>query len=987
MANVEHGVEFVLSNGRTVRAVPVAPHTFRIRLETAWPCAESPLVRYGILRHPEQPCDFVRDDTADSLSITTEQASLRIDRQDGQLSMHNALNQEVFRTAAAPIIGDEGGFGISFALTEGERLYGLGDAEPNRMRLRGVRASIQVVPKESSSPIPYVMSSRGWAILINTTWPHAFDVGSAADDRMTVDSLEGELDFYLFYGSGFGELLDRYTDIAGKPRLLPVWAYGLTYIRDMLTSDREVLDDVLKFREEGIPCDMIGLGSGWTEKDKDGSTRKKWNSRRFSTPFHHDDRSFTFTDILRRHGFKLGLLTHCFDYDLTACEERQTEDPSLASEQPQEPWYEHLRKFAHDGVASFRFSSLSQIEPAPDRTWANGMSGRELGNLYPVLLGKQVHEGFAAQTGQRPFIHSVIGYTGIQSFSVMESGKYNSRGAAVLRALNLGLSGHAHAAPHINVDVREGIHSGFLQPWSLINSGSHFRNPCLLDKSLRATFRKYARLRYRLMPYLYSAAHVAARTGMPITRAMPLLFPDDPNCEDLHQQYMLGDFLLVGVFTDRVYLPAGRWIDYWTGEPYDGGQTIVCTVPDDAGGPLFVRDGAILPLWPEMDFIGQVPVERLILHMYPRQRSQCAIYEDDGATFAYLRGEVAVTTVDCEAEASRITVRISRRLGSYAGMPVRRDYELCIYTGSKPSGIRLNDKPLPEFKRRGKANPPYGWQYDRLTASIRLLVPEAADGEEFACLTVVRAADVRKERRRTDQEQRGPGPASAADSVAPVSKSPSRAADAGKRWLLALQAGEPGEVEAALLAWWQEGMRQAKTDSDWRLHLFNGCTLLVRHAERRDWAATEVFGSDMELIYMLQSIRLPEEGYALLQRLVRRILQYARPVAEPTVHPVVREALAIVERELERKLSLQQVAERTNVHPFYLSRLFKQQVGQSFSDYVLKHRMERARTLLDSGLKVYEAAALSGFRDTSHFSRVFAKYWGAPPAAYKPLNL
>ncbi|MEF3310066.1 glycoside hydrolase family 31 protein [Paenibacillus sp. GYB004] len=92
----------------------------------------------------------------------------------------------------------------------------------------------------------------------------------------------------------------------------------------------------------------------------------------------------------------------------------------------------------------------------------------------------------------------------------------------------------------------------------VINSGSYFRNPCVLEKPLRDMFRKYARLRYRLLPYVYATAHVAARTGMPIARAMPLMFPDDPHCGELLQQYMLGPFLLVAVFTDRVYLPAGR---------------------------------------------------------------------------------------------------------------------------------------------------------------------------------------------------------------------------------------------------------------------------------------------------------------------------------------------------------------------------------------------------------------------------------------------
>ncbi|MDF2723924.1 MAG: xylS, partial [Paenibacillus sp.] len=662
MKAVEQGEPFTLFHGHTMRVVPVGPCTFRIRLKRAGGAfAEPPLLRYGILREPENRCPYEQVEDDEAITIATTQAELRIDRRDGQWSLCDGQRGELLRTAAAPSVGRSGGFELCCTLDEGETVYGLGNAAEERMQLRGSKVEIRLDPKVSSAPIPYVMSSRGWAILMNTTWAHTFDIGSAIHDVMTVAGEHGELDFYLFCGSGYGELLDRYTEIAGKPRLLPIWAYGLTYIRDILTNDREVLDDVLKFRQEDIPCDMVGLGRGWTETDQDGSTHKKWHPGRFSIPSGHIDNSYTFTDTLRRNGFKLCLLMHCFGYDLTEYEERKmkpAEEAGDAAGEHPERWYDHFRTFAAEGVAAFRFTSFSRIEPTPGRSWANGMNDDELANLYPVLLGKQVHEGYAEQTGKRPFIHTVAGYTGNQQFTAMESGKYNSRGGAVLRALNLGVSGHAHVASHINIDIREGIHCGFLQPWAFINSGSHFRNPCVIEKPLREMFRKYARLRYRLIPYLYATAHSAARTGMPIARAMPLLFPEDPQCADLQRQYMLGDYLLVGAYINSVYLPEGRWIDFWTGATCEGGQTITCAVPDDAGGPLFIREGAILPMWPEMDYIEKSSVERMELHVYPGQAdSQFTLYEDDGETFGYLHGRLAVTVVRCEAGASHITIR------------------------------------------------------------------------------------------------------------------------------------------------------------------------------------------------------------------------------------------------------------------------------------------------------------------------------------------
>src|SRR5207244_2325986 len=113
-----------------------------------------------------------------------------------------------------------------------------------------------------------------------------------------------------------------------------------------------------------------------------------------------------------------------------------------------------------------------------------------------------------------------------------------------------------------------GVHFGFLQPWSQHNNWAYARQPWFLGKQAEAIFRDYARLRYSLMPYIYSAAHVGHLTSMPILRPMPLMYPDDLRLADCTTQYMLGDSLLVTAFTDTVYLPEGRWIDYWTGVEY-----------------------------------------------------------------------------------------------------------------------------------------------------------------------------------------------------------------------------------------------------------------------------------------------------------------------------------------------------------------------------------------------------------------------------------
>ncbi|MDF2719952.1 MAG: xylS, partial [Paenibacillus sp.] len=227
----------------------------------------------------------------------------------------------------------------------------------------------------------------------------------------------------------------------------------------------------------------------------------------------------------------------------------------------------------------------------------------------------------------------------------------------------------------------------------------------------------YAKLRYRLLPYIYSAAHVAARTAMPIIRAMPLAYPDDPQSDGLTQQYMLGDYLLVAAFTNDVHLPEGVWIDYWSGERFVGPADMKANVPDNRGGPLFVKAGAIIPVWPEMDYVGQKPLDTIGLHIYPHGKSEFALYEDDGTTCRYVDGGLAVTSISSENSANEIRIRIGVREGRYEGMPERRSYEISIHAEGEPFEVTANGERL---------QPNEQWRY--ADGTITLKVDEDAAG-------------------------------------------------------------------------------------------------------------------------------------------------------------------------------------------------------------------------------------------------------------------
>jgi alpha-glucosidase len=325
-----------LTNGGTLRVQVLTPQTFRIRLRQDGRFPEPAMIRYGILRAdwPEVPVTIDESETA--VTFQTAAASLAVDRASGQVTLRNAEGQVLTQDRTPPWSDAERGFGAEFSLADGERLYGLGDVTRDRIQKRGYKTIMWVRNVASYVPIPYVMSSRGWALFLNTTWRHYFDLGATQPDRLRFFGQRGELDYYLFVGPDYPTLLNLYTDVAGKPHLLPQWGYALTFVCNQQANAREMLDDCLNFRREGIPCDLVGLEPGWMEKHYDFSTEKKWHPERFYLPYWAPKGPQTFLGAAERLGFKVSLWL-CCDYDLTFEEERRAGAAGHPQEQTTPP--------------------------------------------------------------------------------------------------------------------------------------------------------------------------------------------------------------------------------------------------------------------------------------------------------------------------------------------------------------------------------------------------------------------------------------------------------------------------------------------------------------------------------------------------------------------------------------------------------------------------------------------------------------------------
>ncbi len=738
--------DFKLSNGSFMRVQALSEEIFRIRIETASSFAEPALVRYGLVKSDWKDFPVDVQESPERLSLKTAKALLEVSRKDGSFKLLRANGAPLLESSSAPYCDGAEGFGASFKLDAGERLYGLGDVTRDRIQKRGFKTRMWVVNVKSYAPIPVLSSSKGWALTVNTTWRHYFDAGASDSNILKFWGRRGSLDFHLAAGEGIPSLIDRITEITGKPALLPLWGYGLTFVCNEKANAKEMLDDCANFRREGIPCDLVGLEPGWMSKHYDTSINKDWHPERFYIPSWvrkpgdvSGGNDQTFMGAARRLGFKVSLWL-CEEYDLSFEEERQAGNPDCGLKKPksegrseddfeqdehfgheprrmdqitkpEQPWFEHLKKFVDDGASAFKLDGAFQVNEHPDRKYGNGMDDEEMHNLYPSILNKQMAKGFASHTGRRAMIYSSGGYLGIQRYSATWAGDTGGGPKPLISMLNHGLSGHVNTSCDMDVFNPESIHFGFLQPWSQVNSWAYWRHPWLLGDKLKKLFTDYARLRYKLIPYVYSSAYQAHLTGLPIMRAMSLVTPDDPAADSLLCQYMLGDYLLTGVFSKTIEIPSGVWFDFWTGERIQGPVKLDVKYPEGKGGPLFVKAGALIPTWPKMDYVGQVPLDAVGLLAYPGADGSFTLYEDDGVSLSYQSGERAETLIEMKSSGESAAITIHPRKGSYKGMPEKRIFDVEAFSEARPKSVSVDGKAV-------------RWAYDEAAKLVRLSVSE-----------------------------------------------------------------------------------------------------------------------------------------------------------------------------------------------------------------------------------------------------------------------
>lgn len=743
-ANPTHKVK--INDGLTVSVEACSGSIFRIKVSPRKDFTESLMERYELIKTDWSEVKTDISDKGGVWTLKTPEYSLAINKKTGVMTVKDAKGGKVIREVrflpekeglcgemrsfinekyadlkvadnGGGIIGDDNGkFGevdkheipaadavsiLSFSMEDGERFYGGGSTSRDHIQHRGEFLRMWTTYQQTEIPMPFMMSSRGWGVYNNSTRKSFFDIGNQQKSKFNIINTFDEADFFLMMGKDMPAILNEYTLVTGRTYVLPKWAYGLCFGPNMREEQFDILNDAVRFRQFDVPCDVFWLEPQWMEKRYDFSTKKKWNYDRFSPePYWLQDQypktmhNRLFIGKLRSMGFHLGLWL-CEEYDLSIQEEDIIAERTGGKLSGQEHWMDHLTVFMDQGVEGFKLDPARTIDNHTNWEYYNGRTDKEMHNLNQVLLPKQMRELGRKYNGKRTWHHYCGGWSGTQHWTASTSGDNGGGKTALYDQLNLGMSGFLNTSCDVMSVPRElemqGLHFGLFLPWVQINSWFSMMHPFYYAKEEQDIYRFYVKLRYSLAPYIYSMALEAAQNGMPIVRSMPLCFPEDRNCDDMTYQYMFGDNFCVGIFTNEIYLPKGTWTDAWSGEKIvSKGETFTREYPSNRAGLLFIREGAIIPTQPDVEYLGARPFDRVILKVYPHGDSAYTMLDDDGESYEYENGGIASTLFESHERDGGVEVVVNPVQGSFKGMPSEREYSFRIQRDSRPASVSLN---------------------------------------------------------------------------------------------------------------------------------------------------------------------------------------------------------------------------------------------------------------------------------------------------------
>ena len=629
----------------------------------------------------EEPVNAVIEENDEMFSFTSGKLTARVQkgenwRVDYVAEDGRVLTSSAFRGMGRALDKDTGKtyMSDSLMLDVGECVYGLGERfaayVKNGQSIDMWNADGGTASEQTYKNIPFYMTNRGYGIFVEDTSDVSFEVASEKVERVQF-SAEGETIVYdVIYGGTPKAVLDGYTALTGRPALMPAWSFGLWLSTSFTTNydEKTATSFIQGMADRDIPLSVFHFDCFWMKGFN--WCDFTWDEETFPDPVgmlkRYHDRGLHLccwinpyigqASPLFREGMEHGYLLKKTNGDVWQTDLWQAGMGILDVTNPDaRAWYcGYLRKILRMGVDCLKTDFGERI-PVRDIAYYDGKDPLHMHNYYTFLYNKMVFDLLKEERGEGEAILFARSATaGSQQFPVHWGGDNSASYISMAETLRAGLSmshsgfgfwshdisGFEQTAP---ADVyKRWAAFGLLSSHSRLHGSSSYRVPWLFDEESCDVVRKFTRLKCRLMPYLYGAAVEAHEHGTPMMRPMMLEFPDDPACDTLDRQYMMGESLLVApVFhADShvdYYLPDGLWTSLLDGRKVQGGHWQRET-HDFLSLPLMVRPGTVLPMGKHDDRPDYDYTDGLELHVYQLAEGQTVTVK-----IPDLKGQLAAT--------------------------------------------------------------------------------------------------------------------------------------------------------------------------------------------------------------------------------------------------------------------------------------------------------------------------------------------------------
>ncbi len=633
---------------------------------------------------------------------------------------------------------------LEFEWQPGEALYGLGSHEEGMMNLRGQHQYLY--QQNMKVAVPVLLSTRGYGILRDSYSLMTFHDDAFGSYLWT--EVDDELDFYFIYGPEFDQIVRSIRRLTGKAPMLPRWAFGYIQSKEHYVSQSELIDITKEYRKRGLPLDCIV--QDWKSWTGDLWGEKTLDPERFPDPkgmmdeLHHLNTRLMISiwpilnpggsnwREMRDQGCLLGnqATYDAFQEKARSLYWRHAND-GLFTHGIDAWWCDCTEPFQSDWVGAFKPEPEERLRINTEE--AKRYIDAEYLNAYSLRHSQGIYEG-QRKTGSDKRVVNLTrsGYIGQQRYGTITwSGDVSATWDTLRRQIADGLNFCVTGLPYWTTDigaffvkddpalwfwdgdfdlgvadmgyrelyVRWFQYGTFLpmfrshgtdtprEIWRFGETGEIFYD----------TLVKFLRLRYRLLPYIYSLAGMVTHEDYTMMRGLPFDFRCDPETYEVCDQYMFGTALLVNPVTQpmyfaagstpitslsktrTVYLPKGAdWYDFWTGQRFSGGQTIVAHAPLETM-PLYVRSGSIVPIGPAITYADEMPNASLDLRIYPGQSGSFTLYDDEGDNYHYENRQFATIRFSWDDQAQRITLH--ERQGDYPGMKGTREFRIILGGG------------------------------------------------------------------------------------------------------------------------------------------------------------------------------------------------------------------------------------------------------------------------------------------------------------------